>query len=198
MSDNGDSERSTYRRFGGAWGWTINRDGDERRLSIGEAIQSAGPGEGVVMLPWALDHYEAALRLKPGESWLLRRMLAHVWTYGGQVYLSLRKISFESGVSRTTLHTYVKKLVKLGLIRRIPDEERELKDGDKRVCYDVSPTYAALAIAIACDPHSEWSKANGGPIPREVANTLGTGTRRPPHNFSALDKLEARRRKDAT
>ncbi len=186
MGDDGNGQRSAFKRFGGEWSWEIGK----RHLNIGEAITSAGPGEGFAMVPWALDRYEGTLRLKPIDSWLLRRMLAHAWEFGCAVYLSIRKMSFETGVARSVLSRHARRLEELGLIRRLPPDE--ILKGDYRIHYDVSATYAALAIAIACDPTSEWAKQNGGPLNIAVAQRLAPGGIHFDFDWGVLQRLIAR------
>jgi DNA-binding MarR family transcriptional regulator len=149
-------------RWGGGWGWPI---GDSDRLTISDAIMCAGPGDGVAVLPWALDRYERALRLRPGETWLLKRMLKHAWTHEGEVFLSQRKISFEARVSRNTVASYVARLEKLGYIRRLNNGDAT----DRRIHYSVSGIYAALALCIAADPTSVWAQQHGAVTRQWVA-----------------------------
>ncbi len=187
MGDDGNGQRSAFKRFGGEWSCHLS---DERRLNVGEAIISAGPGDGFAMVPWALDRYEGTLRLKPTDSWLLRRMLAHAWEFGSTVYLSIRKMSLETGVARSVLRGHVRRLEELGLIRQLPPDGT--RKGDRRIHYDVSAAYAALAIAIACDPTSEWAKQNGGPLNIAEAQHLAHGDIHFNFDWGVLQKLVAR------
>jgi hypothetical protein len=195
------ASRTALARFGGDWSWPLDNAAAGLKLNIGEAIRGEGPGEGFAMLPWALDHYERVLRLGPGEAWLLKRMLVRAWEYGGLVYLSMRKISFESCVSRNALQRYVKALTKLGYIVEVGRGA----GADHRVRYDVSGTYAALALCIAADPASSWARAHGGSLSLAVAksktHTLPSGSpngHKPPVtrfnlDFRALEQLSQRR-----
>lgn len=155
----GPSEkRSARERFGGDWHWKL---ADGQQLTISEAIQGEGPGEGFAMLPWALDRYERVMRLRPGEAWLLKRLLAHSWEYGSEAFLSLRRITYESSVSRSTLQAWMTRLEQLGYVRCLSDGTRI----DKRWRYDPSGAYGALALCIAADPSSRWAQMNGGAVP---------------------------------
>ncbi len=175
--------QSALERFGGPAGW------NDEGLFLGAAITGEGPGEGFAMVPWALDKYERALRLRPGESWLLRRFLKHAWTFGRPVFVSLRRISREAGVSRNTVSTYLKHLEELGYVHCVSDGEAF----DRRKRYDVSGIYAALAICIAADPTSNWAKAHGGPIPVTQAMGLRGYATRPLFciDFDAITGLAA-------
>ncbi len=187
MGDDGNGKWSAFKRFGGEWSWNLS---GERRLNIGDAITGVGPGEGFAMVPWALDRYEGTLRLKPVDSWLLRRMLAHAWEFGSTVYLSIRKMSLETDVARSVLSKHARRLEELGLIRRLPPDETP--KGDYRIHYDVSAAYVALAIAIACDPTSEWAKQNGGPLTIAEAQRLTHRGIRFNFDWGVLQKLIAR------
>ncbi len=189
MGNNENDQRSAFKRFGGEWSCELS---DKRVLCIGEAVTTAGPGKGFALIPWALSRYEGTLRLRPADSWLLQKMLAHSWEYGTEVYLSLRKISFETGVAWTTLDRHVKRLTKLGLIKQLSDDRNNRTD--RRIHYDVSPFYSALAIAIAADPTSEWAKTHGGPISIAEARRIvhQDGDEKFNFDFDLLERLAAR------
>jgi len=142
---------------------------DGRSLNIGETIVAEGPGGGAAMVPWCLDHYERMLRLRPVESWLLRRMLAHAWSWRTPVYLSLSKIEAESKVTRKTLSTTMSRLQELGYVYCVSDGVGD----DRRRRYDVTGLCVALAICVACDPWSKWAQENGGPLSVEEARRSG-------------------------
>jgi hypothetical protein len=198
------AERTALARFGGEWSWSLDKEKDGLKLNIGKVISGEGPGQGFAMLPWALDEYEKVLRLRPGESWLLKRMLAHAWTYGGEVFLSMRAISLRACVTRPTLTSYLRRLVDLGYIRRLSKG----KGNDQRVRYDVSGLYGALALCIAADPRSKWSTEHG-PLSVERVRGLthsgphgqngnGNGHKKPKAvwfdlDFNALQELAKRR-----
>jgi hypothetical protein len=101
---------------------------------------------------------------RPGETWLLKRLLAHAWEYGSEAYLSLRRLTFEANISRKTLQTYVTNLERLGYVRFLSDGN----GSDKRWRYDVTGAYGALALCIAADPTSAWAAEHGGALPIET------------------------------
>lgn len=157
------TDRSARGRFGGTWGWYLK----DSKLPIGEIIEAEGPGQGFALMPWALDKYERALRLRPAESWLMRRLLKHAWEFGAPVFISLRRTAIEADVSRSALQGYMTRLIRLGYVRVV-----SVGVGlDRRKRYDVSGLYAALALCIAADPTSEWAKAFGV-LPVERARSL--------------------------
>lgn len=193
----GTSEkRSARERFGGDWNWKL---ADGKPLKISEAIRGEGPGEGFAMLPWALDKYERVMRLRPGEAWLLRRLLAHSWEYGSEAFLSLRRITFESNISRSTLQAWMTRLEHLGYVRFLSDGTRT----DRRWRYDPAGAYGALALCIAADPSSKWAQANGGAAPiTEIRSKTFSGPNgqgdpvRFDLDFEALAALAARMGQD--
>jgi biotin operon repressor len=154
MGNNGNrsGDRSALARFGQGRTWKLG----DIQLDVGEVIASAGPGKGFAMVPWTLDTYERALRLKPAETWLLKRMLQHAWEADTPVYLSQKKIAREAIVSRTSVRRTMNRLEELGYITRL-----EGRDGDPRRYYSVRGLYDALALCIAADPTSTWAKQNG-------------------------------------
>lgn len=156
----------------------LDRYGGMRKLrgleampDIGQAILHEGPGGGFASYPWILDKYERALGLTVGETWLLKRMLAHAWTFAGCAFISLRKAARQSKPSYTSVYRWCKSLRDKGLI--VPTEHKD--KGDRRVSYDVRMTYAALALCIACDPVSKFSRANGGAMAVEEGGRIGVG-----------------------
>lgn len=152
MSENGKGNRSVLARFGQGrtWKW------GDIQLDVGEVIRSAGPGEGFAIIPWALDTYERALRLKPEDVWLLKRMLKHAWQADTVVFLSLHKLTREANVTRNRLKRILGRLEELGYIVRL-----EPVKGDQRRRYSLRGLYDALALCIAADPTSQWAKENG-------------------------------------
>lgn len=175
-------EHNSTNRFGGQWFWEL---GENERLYIGQTVEAEGPGKGVAMFPWILDHYERMLRLRPGETWLLKRMLKHAWKFRGLVYISMRKVAREAIVDRKTLTTWTKRLLELNYITLISRGE----GSDRRRRYDVSGIYAALVLCIAVDPNSRWSQERGEPLPIEAARGLTHNRRRFDLDFDALDIL---------
>lgn len=161
MAGNGD--RTALARFGGGRHWSLP---DGTKLDVGELIASAGPGEGVTLLPWALDRYERALGLTRDETWLLKRLLKHAWTADTPVYFSIRKITREANITRNTVKAILSRLEARGYI--VPLDSLS---GDQRRRYTVRPFYDALALCIACDPESEWAKEHGV-LPPDVARRL--------------------------
>jgi DNA-binding MarR family transcriptional regulator len=109
------------------------------------------------------------MRLRPIHAWLLKRLLKHAWEHRKPVYVSVRKMSLEAKVSRTAISTYLKALEEMQYIRRVADC---VSRRDRRVPYDVSGAFAALAICIACDPTSKWAEQNDGPMSIEQAVVL--------------------------
>ncbi len=181
-------------RWGGKWDWPIDSG---RRLVISDAVMSGGPGRGLAITPWALNRYERVLRLKPGETWLLKRLLALAWTFNGHAYPSFRKMSLESDCSPNTLRKYARRLEELGYIRQVDASN----PCDSRKHYSVAGTYAALALCVAADPTSPWAKRHGGALSPEWASTLafsGPGYESAPAAFDldwgALNKLTNRHR----
>ena len=178
-------KRSVRERFGTNSGWDLP---DGRRLDIGEAVTSAGPGGGFAMLPWALMRYGRALRLRPGELWLLGVMLQHAWTFDTPVFLSMRKLEATTLVERTTIWRYLRTLEGLGYVRCVSDGEGR----DRRKRYDVRNAYCALALCVACDPTSAWAQTHG-PLTREEAMRLtGLDGQAFDIDFDAIDRLAAR------
>ena len=168
-------ERSVRNRFGGAWNWKLAKG---RTLVIAEAIQGEGPGDGpskgFALCPWVLDKYERVLRLRPFDTWLLKRFLKHAWEFGADVFLSLRRITREADVSRPTVQAAMRRLEELHYLRLVS----EGGGWDRRRRYDVSGVFGALALCIAADPTSEWSTANGGCLSEsEVKGLNFTGPR---------------------
>lgn len=160
------NERSVRERFGGDWGWDMP---DGCRVSIGDVICGEGPGQGFQMLPWMLDEYERALRLRPGEAWILRRMIAHAWEYRGVVFLSMSKITDQAMIARKTLDAYLCRLQNLGYIKLISNGAGL----DRRKRWDVTGIYAALTLCAMANPASTWSQSHGGPMPLEWIETRG-------------------------
>lgn len=182
--------RSAKNRFGGAWGWELE---DGSYLNISEAIRGEGPGQGFAMVPWILDHYERALRLQPGETWLLKRLLKHAWEYDSVVYVSQRKIAIEANITRPTLRRYFRRLEELGYIHRVSNGTRT----DRRKRYTVSGLLAALALCVAADPSSKWSRARGSSLPLDFIRsrkhmTAGETTRGFDIDLGAIRKLAER------
>lgn len=186
-----NDEYSTLRKFGGGWYWKF---GEDERLYFGETIEAEGPGKGVSMFPWILDRYERMLRLRPGETWLLKRMLKHSWKFKGLVYISMRKVSREALVTRPTLTEWIKTLVKRNYITLSSQGEGM----DRRRRYDVSGIYAALALCIAADPGSKWSQRRGGPLPIEVIKGLRHNKQHFDLDFKALQQLSPQKIDEAS
>lgn len=184
-----NDERKVSRRFGGGVERMLP---DGMVLDVGEIVQSAGPGKGMSMLPWALWRYERVLRLRPAETWLLARLMAHAWTFGGEVYPSLRKTSLESGVSRVTLQAHMAQLKALGLVRPIERADSTPR-GDLRKRYDVSPVYRALALCIIADPSSRWARRRGSAVDVDVVRRAWE-TSRPETDDELFDNAKPKRR----
>lgn len=158
MSGNSNctGDRSALARFGQGRVWTLG----DIQLDVGEVIRNGGPGEGVALLPWALDTYERVLRLKPEETWLLKRMLKHAWEADTSVFLSLHKVTREANITRPRLRRILTRLEELGYITRLESE-----DSDQRRHYSVRGLYDALALCIAADPKSKWASEHGVLVP---------------------------------
>lgn len=156
-------DRTAFARFGGGRRWSLP---DGTKLDVGEVITSAGPGEGVALLPWALDRYERALGLTRDETWLLKRLLKHAWTADTSVYFSIRKITREANITRNGVKAILGRLEARGYI--VPLDS---PSGDQRRRYSLRPFYDALALCIATDPASEWAKEHGA-LPLDVARGL--------------------------
>jgi hypothetical protein len=146
-------DRSALSRFLGGIAWTFPDASGELQLDAGECIMGEG---GFAMVPWILDRYERILGLGPAEVWLLKRLIKHAWEPGKLVYVSQRKICIQARVSRPTLAKLFRHLESGGYIRRVGHGAGM----DRRVRYDVSPTYAALALVAAADPRSKWAQAH--------------------------------------
>ncbi len=179
-------EHNSTNRFGGGWYWKL---GEDELLRIGETIEAEGPGKGITMFPWILDRYERVLRLRPSEAWLLKRMLKHAWKFKGIVYISMRKVSREALVTRPTLTEWTKALMDLNYITLVKKGE----GNDRRRRYDVSGIYAALALCIAADPGSRWSRERGEPLPIEKVIGLTHNSRRFDLDLEALQQLSPQR-----
>lgn len=162
-----ENPRSTARRWGWGEQWFFAGD---RELDIGEAVQGEGPGSGAVIYPWALDRYQRVLRLRPGTVEVLRRLLKHVWEWDGQAFPSQRLMELECMLSRKAISGHLARLKELGYIRQVDGWQR---GADSRVHFDVRGIYAALALCIACDPTSEWSKKYGGPLGQREVREFG-------------------------
>lgn len=158
-------KRGARERFGGDTGWDL---GAGVRLNIGDALTMAGPGKGAAIVPWALGRYGRAMRLRPGEMWLLKYMLEHAWEFGQAVYLSMRKTELTIVVDRSTLWRYLRQLERLNYIVCTSGGEGR----DRRKRYDVRNAYAALAICIAYDESSRWATNAGQALTREKARGL--------------------------
>jgi len=181
----GMEERTVGRRFGGGSGWDLP---DGRRLDIGEAITSAGPGGGFAILPWALMRYARALRLRPGEVWLLGVMLAHTWSFDGEAFLSARKLELCAVTDRVTVWRHIRTLEGLGYVRCVSDGEGR----DRRKRYDMRGVYCALALCVAYDRTTRWAQTHG-PLSRVEAMRLGgLDGRTFSIDFDAIDRLAAR------
>ncbi len=155
-----DEDRMVYARFGGDKEIRIP---DGPLVNVGQVVCSAGPGEGFALLPWALFDYAGPLGLTPARAFVLTALMRHAWTFGGEVYPSMKLTARRLGISRTTLRNHITALCDAGLIKPV----RGVPDG--RVTYDVSSVYIALALAIITDPASAWSKLHGGPVDRRMA-----------------------------
>lgn len=166
MNTTQNSPRSAVSRFGGGQN-VLLKNGTV--ADIGDVVTSGGPGEGFALLPWALDRYERVMRLRPEESWLLRRLMTLAWEYGKVVYPSLRKMERQTCTSRKTLGKWIDRLEELGYVRCVSDAGAD--DDDRRKRYDVSPAYRALALCLLLDSSSKWN--NGGveaePTPAELS-----------------------------
>ena len=125
----------------------------------GQIIVDEGEGYGATSYPWALNDYEAALGLSPSETWLLIKMIGHVWELDGRSYFSMAGIVKTAIISRTTLDNIIVKLKRKGYIHC----EGPRGKFDKRNIYDISGVYFALTCAIQCNPDSYYSTKNGGP-----------------------------------
>jgi len=178
-------KRSVRERFGTNSGWDLP---DGRRLDIGEAVTSAGPGSGFAMLPWALMRYGRALRLRPGELWLLGVMLAHVWSFDGEAFLSARKLELCAVTDRVTLWRYIRTLEGLGYVRCVSDGQGR----DRRKRYDLRGVYCALAIATAYDPTTPWAQRHGRLTRDEAMRLTGLDGQAFDIDFGAIDRLAAR------
>ena len=182
------SDRSVRARFGGDSSLKL-RGGVV--LCIGEAIQGEGPGsgkgKGFAVCPWCLDRYERALRLRPVDTWLVKRFMKYAWEFGGEVYPSLHSIERQALISRVSVQGHVRRLRELGYVLLLSEGEGR----DLRRRYDVSGIYAALALCIVCDPRSKWAIRNGGPLDVSVARTLEHRGRSFDLDFSALLDLSA-------
>ena len=149
-----ESAFSPRRRFGGN---EKVRVGQRYSVDVGDLIMGEAPGVGVAAVPWILARYERVLRLRPADSWLLQRLVRQAWSLGKPVYPSIRKMEAEACVSRSTIHEYMIRLKKLHYIKVVSRGSRF----DKRIRYDVSPLYAALALCIMADPMSKHAKKGG-------------------------------------
>lgn len=153
MNNTDNSPRSALARFGCGQHIALS---DGTVADIGEVIVSGGPGKGVALLPWALDRYERVMRLRPEESWLLRRLMTLAWEHGKVVYPSFRKMQLQTCATRKTLGKWIDRLEELGYVRCVSEAD----DNDRRKRYDVSPTYRALAACLLLDPCSHWNWRN--------------------------------------
>ncbi len=121
----------------------------------GEIIAAEGPGKGFASYPWVLDHYERALDLSPTESWLIHRMIKYVWKEGGYAFPSMRKVSEEAKISRTTLLKTLNSIIRKGYIQEVG---RGNSIFDHRVRYDISGIFNALTFVITCNWESKWAE----------------------------------------
>jgi hypothetical protein len=137
------------------------KDSQEERFSTtytdGTIIIKEGKGGGYASYPWALHDYERALDISVKESWLISRMVKHSWEKRRIVNISMSKVCRKSIISRPTLTKLINSLLNKGYIDIVGWEE----PGDNRAIYDVSGVYAALTIAIMCDPFSDYTEENG-------------------------------------
>ncbi|MHB0858024.1 MAG: hypothetical protein ACYC5M_10710 [Anaerolineae bacterium] len=143
------------------WGGDYSCRLGDYQVTISEALMFADFGKGFALTPLALDRYEAVLRLRPLDTWLLKRMLPKAWRFDGQVFLSQRKLSLESGRSRNTIANHAHRLEEMGYIRRVSHDDPD----DSRIHYSVTGVYAALALCVAVDPNSPWAKRHGAVTP---------------------------------
>jgi len=180
-----NGKRSAAARFGAGNAWLLSGG---RRLDIGEAVTSAGPGQGFAMMPWALMQYGRALRLRPAEAWVLATLLAHAWEFDGLVFPSLRKMSTGAQIGRATLWRTLRNLQRLGYIRCVGAGP----GGDRRKRFDVRGVYSALAICIAVDPTSAWAKAHGVLDRDEARQLRGPNGQTFDLDFGAIDALARR------
>jgi len=183
-------EFSFEERFGGRAAFNLAKYGFEGHFAIGRIITGEGPGDGAAFYPWQLDRYERVMRLRPGETWLLKRLIKHAWELGRPVYISLHKTEIEADVSRSTLQKWMHRLEELHYIELVS----EGRPHDPRRVYDVSGTYVALAICIMADPTSKLATDRGNPIPVKLAKSLRKDDE---HcfdlDFQALERLAQRK-----
>jgi DNA-binding HxlR family transcriptional regulator len=152
--------RSIEKRFGSGYCWQVN----DRVVDLYDVISrgSGAPGGGWAAYPWALDNYERVLRLAPTDTWLLKRLLRQAWKFGDSVYFSQRKLAMQASITPKTIRRSLRKLERLGYIRRIGTRE------DGMVEYSVVGLYIALMLCVLADPSSPWAEENEGPVPTDV------------------------------
>lgn len=121
----------------------------------GDLILNEGPGKGFASYPWVLDKYERSLGLSIQESWLIKHFIKFSWDSKGVVNPSVRRISRESIVSRTTIYRIINSLLSKGYIDRVGQINSIY---DRRVRYDISGIFNALAYTILLDSQSNYSK----------------------------------------
>lgn len=165
MSPVEQSDMSVLARYGGRVGVDLP-DGDTS--TVGALLTQEFQGEGFVMIPGVLSRYERVLRIRPGESWLLQRMIHKAWRFGTPVYISLRKLERQACVTRGTVHQWREHLAELGYIRRLTTEN----PFDARIRYDVSPVYGALALCILVDADSNYVRGGGQRLSHVEASEL--------------------------
>lgn len=145
------------------------------RFTDGQIIVNEGEGNGATSYPWALNDYEAALGLHPIETWLLIKMIGHVWKQDSRSYFSMSGVEKTAQISRTKLDKVIAELKRKGYIHC----EGQKGKFDKRNIYDVTGVYLALTFAIQCNPDSGFAMNNGGACtmadlfttpPKEFAN----------------------------
>jgi len=136
-----DDASLTEQRFGAAYG-------------IGKTITREGPGDGYASYPWALDCHERDLGLSPNESWLLKKMIKHVWVFEEPSFISMRKLTRESIISSATISKIIKSLKNKGFIRVMNRGVRR----DRRIRYDIAGFYFALAYSIRSNPNIKYCK----------------------------------------
>lgn len=178
------------RRYGGH----AYVDTERGRLWLDDTIRDEGPGGGFASVPWALARYGRVLRLRPGEMWLLERLIQHHWTEDDLPHLSFRKLAQQACVSRETLKQYRDRLLALGYIERVEQPAR--RNGaypDRRVYYRLDGLWLALAICIALDPCSKWAERNAGPITLAEARGIMQNCKAFDLDVDALETLAERR-----
>jgi hypothetical protein len=157
--------QSARERFGGDLSWPLPDGGI---ANVGHVITGEGPGEGFTMLPWAMDRYERVMRLRPGETWLLKRLIKHAWRSNGECFISQKKLEREADVTRKTVRCWFERLEKLNFVERLPQPE-----GDGRHHYALDGFYAALSLCILADPKSKFSQERGTYLDWEQAMLTG-------------------------